>query len=75
MLVNEEYLNSMSETIIYRFEDLLCNNDVKLNNLDPSEDKFENETSYINEKDKKELKDFIVMQLEHLIEDYEVNAA
>lgn len=75
MLVNEEYLNSMSETIIHRFEDLLCNNDVKLNNLDPSEDKFENETSYINEKDKKELKDFIVMQLEHLIEDYEVNAA
>lgn len=75
MLVNEEYLNSMSETIIYRFEDLLCNNDVKLNNLDPSEDKFENETSYINEKDKKELKDFIVMQLERLIEDYEVNAA
>ena len=75
MLVNEEYLNSMSETIIYRFEDLLCNNDVKLNNLDPSEDKFENETSYINEKDKKELKDFIVMQLERLIEDYDVNAA
>lgn len=75
MLVNEEYLNSMSETIIYRFEDLLCNNDVKLNNLDPSEDKFKNETSYINEKDKKELKDFIVMQLERLIEDYEVNAA
>lgn len=75
MLVNEEYLNNMAEIIITRFEDLLCNNDVKLNNLDPSEDKFESETSYINIKDSEELKKFIIMQLERLLEDYEVRAA
>jgi len=75
MLVSEEYLNNTAEGIIYKFEDLLCNNDVKLNNLNPKDNKFASETSYINEKDHKELKDFIVMQLEHLIEYYEISAA
>lgn len=75
MPASEEYLKNIAESIISRFEDLLCNNDVKLNNLDYKENKFKSETSYINEKDHKELKDFIVTQLEQSIEYYEIYAA
>lgn len=72
MQVSEEYFEKVAEGIIYRFENLLCNNDVKLNNLDPKEDRFASEPSYINIKDHKELKEFVVTQLKQLIEYYDI---
>lgn len=72
MQVSEKHFEDVAEGIIYRFENLLCNNDVKLNNLDPKEDKFASETSYINNKDHKELREFIITQLKQLIEYYDI---
>ena len=63
MRVSEKFLEIIAEDIIWEFENLLCNNDVKLNNLNPEENKFENEESYINQKDYKDLKKKIIEQL------------
>lgn len=63
MRVSKEFLEIIAEDIIWEFENLLCNNDVKLNNLNPEENKFENEESYINQKDYEDLKKKIIEQL------------
>ncbi len=69
MLVSKAFLEATAEDIIWEFENLLCNNDVKLNNLNPEENEFENEESYINQKDYEDLKEKIIKQLKD-IEDY-----
>ena len=69
MQVSKIFLEATAEDIICEFENLLCNNDVKINNLKQEENKFENEESYINKKDYEELKEKIIKQLKD-IEDY-----
>ncbi len=69
-----KFLEATAEDIIYEFESLLCNNDVKLNNLDPEQNEFETEQSYINQKDYEELKQKIIEQLKD-VEDYCHNEA
>ena len=54
MRVSRAWYEDTAEDIIWEFENLLCNNDTKINNLNPEENEFENETSYINKKDYKE---------------------
>lgn len=63
MRVSKECCEETAKEIIYEFENLLCNNDVKLNNINPKENKFKDETSYINEKDYEELVNKITKQL------------
>ena len=63
MRVSKDCCEETAKDIIWYFEDLLCNNDVKLNNLNPKENKFKDETSYINEKDYEELVKKITKQL------------
>ncbi|MCI8519353.1 MAG: hypothetical protein HFJ51_04645 [Clostridia bacterium] len=63
MRVSKGACEETAKDIIWYFEDLLCNNDVKLNNLNPKENKFKDETSYINEKDYEELVKKITKQL------------
>lgn len=63
MLVSKSWCEETSKDIIWEFENLLCNNDTKINNLNPNENEFENEQSYINKKDYEELKNKITKQL------------
>lgn len=74
MRVSKEFLEATAEDIICEFENLLCNNDVKLNNLNPKQNKFETEQSYINQKDYEELKQKIIEQLKDIV-DYCQNEA
>lgn len=67
MLVSKLWCEDTAEDIIWEFENLLCNNDVKINNLDPKENEFEKEDSYINKKDYQKLKKEITRQLVDLI--------
>lgn len=69
MLASKSLLDAIAEDIIWEFENLLCNNDVKINNKNLDENIFETEESYINKKDYDEMKKKIVKQLEYL-EDY-----
>ena len=46
---------------------MLCNNDTKINNINPEENEFEREDSYINKKDYEELKREITKQLVDLV--------
>ncbi len=75
MQVSEKFLEKIAEDIIYEFENLLCNNDVKLNNLNPLENKFETEQSYINKKDYEGLKEKILKQLKDIEEYSQYKAA
>ena len=75
MRVSKMFLDATAEDIIWEFENLLCNNDVKLNNENHEENKFETEESYINEKDYEELKKKIIKQLEDLEDYLEYDAA
>lgn len=63
MLVSKSYCEFIADEIIWEFENLLCNNDIKINNLNPEENKFKSEESYINEKDYEKLKKEITKQL------------
>lgn len=65
MLVSKRYCESVADDIIWEFENLLCNNDIKINNINPKENEFEDEKSYINKKDYENLKKVIA---EHLLE-------
>ena len=56
MLVSKGWCEETAKEIIWEFENLLCNNDVKINNEDPEENEFESEDSYINKKDYENLK-------------------
>lgn len=71
MLVSESWREQIAKDIIYEFEQLLCNNDVKINNLEPEKNEFETEYSYINEKDYNELKEKIIRQLRDFEDDIE----
>lgn len=72
MQVSKAILEETAKDIIWEFENLLCNNDVKLNNLDEHENKFEDETSYINIKDRDELSKKIIKQLDDLCDYVEI---
>lgn len=71
MRVSESWREEIAKDIIYEFELLLCNNDTKINNLNPKENQFKTEYSYINEKDYNELKEKIIKQLKDFEDDIE----
>lgn len=68
MLVSKGWCEETAKEIIWEFENLLCNNDIKINNENPEENKFEREDSYINIKDYEYLKKEITKQLIDLVE-------
>lgn len=68
MPVSKGWCEETAKDIIWEFENLLCNNDIKLNNENPEENKFENEESYINIKDYEDLKEKITKQLIELVQ-------
>lgn len=68
MLVSKGALEETAKEIIWEFENLLCNNDTKLNSLKPEENEFETEESYINKKDYEKLKNVITKQLADLVD-------
>ncbi len=68
MRVSKAWCEGTAEEIIWEFENLLCNNDTKINNLNPKENEFENEESYINKKDYEDLKNKITKQLVDLVD-------
>lgn len=68
MLVSKGWCEETAKEIIWEFENLLCNNDIKINNENPEENKFESEGSYINIKDYEYLKKEITKQLIDLVE-------
>lgn len=67
MLVSKSWCEETAKDIIWEFENLLCNNDIKINNINPEENEFERENSYINKKDYEELKREITKQLVDLV--------
>lgn len=67
MLVSKGWYEETAKEIIWEFENLLCNNDVKINNENPEENEFESEDSYINKKDYENLKNEIIKQLIDLV--------
>lgn len=67
MLVSKGWYEETAKEIIWEFENLLCNNDVKINNENPEENEFESEDSYINKKDYENLKNEIIKQLVDLV--------
>lgn len=68
MLVSKSWCEEIAKDILWEFENLLCDNDVKINNKNPKENKFENEESYINKKDYDKLKEKITEQLVELVD-------
>ena len=68
MLVSKSWCEETAEDIIWEFENLLCNNDTKINNLNTKENEIASEESYINKKDYKELKNKITEQLIDLVD-------
>ena len=68
MLVSKGWCEETAKEIIWEFENLLCNNDIKINNEDPEENEFESEDSYINKKDYENLKNEIIKQLIDLVD-------
>lgn len=77
MLVSHSQCEETAKDILYEVEQLLCDNDIKINNKDPKQNKFEREDSYINIKDYNELKEKITKQLIELIEytEYQIEEA
>ena len=68
MLVCKSWCEDTAKDIIWEFENLLCNNDVKINNMNPEENEFESEDSYINKKDYENLKEKVTEQLIELVD-------
>lgn len=68
MRVSKAWCEETAKEIIWEFENLLCNNDTKINNLNPEENEFESEQSYINKKDYEDLKNKITKQLVDLVD-------
>ena len=68
MLVSKSWCEEVAKDIIWEFENLLSNNDIKINNINTEENRFESEESYINQKDYKNLKDKITKQLLDLVD-------
>ena len=69
MPASKGWIEETAKEIIGEFEELLCNNDIKMNNKNPQENNFENEYSYINQKDYEILKQKVIKQLNDF-EDY-----
>lgn len=68
MLVSKSWCEEVAKDIIWEFENLLCNNDIKINNIKPEENEFESEDSYINKKDYEIKKKKITKQLLELVD-------
>lgn len=68
MRVSKAWCEETAKEIIWEFENLLCNNDTKINNLNSKENEFESEQSYINKKDYEDLKNKITKQLVDLVD-------
>ena len=68
MRVSKSWCEETAKGIIWEFENLLCNNDVKINNMNPEENEFESEDSYINKKDYENLKEKVTEQLIELVD-------
>ena len=68
MLVSKSWCEEVAKDIIWEFENLLCNNDIKINNINTEENRFESEESYINQKDYENLRDKITKQLLDLVD-------
>ena len=68
MLVSKSWCEETANDIILEFVNLLCNNDVKINNMNPEENEFESEDSYINKKDYENLKEKVTEQLIELVD-------
>ena len=73
MQVSKGICEETAKDIIYEFEELLCNNDIKINNLNSKENEFESEASYINKQDYEELVNKIVSQLKDFAEFIEIS--
>jgi len=43
MLVSHSWCEETANDILYEVEQLLCDNDIKINNKDPKQNKFERE--------------------------------
>ncbi len=63
MLVSNSWCDEVAKDIIYEFEVLLCEHDIKIENKDLENNEFETENSYINKKDYEELTEKVVKQL------------
>ena len=71
MLVDKGWLGNMADEIIYEFEELLCEHDIKINNISPEENQFETEDACINLKEYNELKEKIMKQLQDFADSVE----
>lgn len=69
MPASKSWLEETAKEIILEVEQLLCDNDIKINNKNPNKNKFKSEDSYINIEDYENLKNKIVKQLKDF-EDY-----
>lgn len=63
MPASKSWIEETAKEIIWEVEQLLCENDIKINNKDPNKNKFESDDSYINIEDYGNLKKEIVKQL------------
>lgn len=72
MRVSRAFNEDTADNIIWEFENLLCNHNIKINNSNPKENEFETATSYINRKDYKKLKEKIIKQLDDLVDYIEI---
>lgn len=68
MLVSHSWCEETAKEILWEVEQLLCDNDIKINNRNPEENKFESEDSYINIKDYNKLKEKIMKELVDLVD-------
>lgn len=77
MPVSRGWCEETAKDIIWEFENLLCNNDTKINNENPEQNEFESEESYINKKDYEDLKEKVTKQLLELVDyvEYEMRDA
>ncbi len=77
MLVSHSWCEEVAKEILWEFEQLLCDNDIKINNRNSEENEFESEDSYINIKDYNKLKGKIVEELVDLVDyaEYKVQDA
>jgi len=64
----KSWIEETAKEIIGEFEQVLCDNDIKINNRNLEENKFEREDSFINIIDYNKLKGKIVKQLHDLQE-------
>ena len=71
MLVNKGWLGDTADDIIYEFETLLCEHNMKINNENIKENQFKSEEDWINEKDCNELKEKIMKQLQDFADSVE----